>query len=208
MEKVEERRLKKAESIHKVEKILNYVFDNRQDIIKSKENVVFVGKIGPNVEFYGVRAPWFNQRNKNIKDNLNNLDVGFTQINMRYLNESKQFKPLCCITIYRRIHKKQMEFVGYHNESMDKVLEPFSPYFTDRYEFAKVPTKNLDIYQNINKEVDETINIINASYDVIDEVYDVINISREKSANVQKLKKLNIQSTADLITTQDDGQEL
>ena len=31
MEKVEERRLKKAESIHKVEKILNYVFDNRQD---------------------------------------------------------------------------------------------------------------------------------------------------------------------------------
>ncbi len=221
---VEKNRLKKAERVRKIKEIIDYVFKNREDVIitrpypiNKKVNISFCGKIGKDVKFLGYRK--LNDFSLINNDQIENF--GLTQINITAL-EGKTYRPLCYIETVNREKKNhyfdinKIDFVPYYNSDDLKSslhLEYYDPELPKK--IPELPQKILDGKVNcisrasiLNdchfKRLYVYHDIKDSADDLVDEIYNIIKLSKEKSVNNQKLRKLNIHSTANLITTQYD----
>lgn len=214
---VKKNRLKKAERVRKIKEIIDYVFKNREDVIITrpypigkKVNISFCGKIGKDVKFLGYRK--LNDFSLINNDQIENF--GLTQINITAL-EGKTYRPLCYIETVNREKKNhyfdinKIDFVPYYNSDDLKsslhleYYDPGGPAKIFGWQCKCISRasilndchfKRLYVYHGIKDSAD----------DLVDEIYNIIKLSKEKSVNNQKLRKLNIHSTANLITTQYD----
>ena len=195
--------LNNIERINKVEEILDYVLNHRNDGIiehlsrnSKRVNVSFTGQIGANVEFSGVRGSVLMEDNKKYKANVTDINHGATHVNLQYLNKKNQYQPLCYIHTARQASPDMnisidIDFVPFYNsqefESKNYYLNGQDFDYLKNKAVSKTEIKiqskqfkTLSVYHSSDENADDLINKINQ----------IISASKVKPVSTQKLSKV------------------